>query len=263
MLHIDQYAYLSRLRGEDPSLKVLFTSATMGICLWADSVIISLLVIIIMASATVFVGGISGRFYGKLLLIPLSFLVVGVLTIAVDVSRQPAGFLCAINFAERFVGITVPGILRAVRLFCQAFGCISCLYFLSLTTPLVDLLAVLRKLRVPKLIVELMGLVYRFIFILLDMADAIYTAQASRLGYATVRSGYRSLSALASMLFIRSYKQAQDLYAALESRGYDGELRVVEPNYTAALEKCAVVVFCECLLIACAVIVHRCGGSGW
>jgi cobalt/nickel transport system permease protein len=81
---------------------------------------------------------------------------------------------------------------------------------------------------VPKLIVELMGLIYRSIFVLLETADTMFTAQNSRLGYSDLKSGYRSLAALASTLFIRAYKKSDQLYIALESRGYDGEINVLE-----------------------------------
>ena len=36
MIYIDKYAYISKLSGEDPALKFLFSSATLGVCLWAD-----------------------------------------------------------------------------------------------------------------------------------------------------------------------------------------------------------------------------------
>ena len=45
-----------------------------------------------------------------------------------------------------------------------------------------DILEVLRKMRLPALLIELMMLIYRFIFLLLETASAIMTAQESRLG---------------------------------------------------------------------------------
>ena len=109
--------------------------------------------------------------------------------------------------------------------------------------------------------VELMGLVYRFIFVLMDIADAMYTAQSSRLGYTNVASGYRSLSGIASSLFIRSYKRAHDLYSALEARGYDGEINVLEQHYRPVPWKYAAVIFYECALVAAAVMLHHYRGA--
>jgi cobalt/nickel transport system permease protein len=79
--------------------------------------------------------------------------------------------------------------------------------------------------------VELMSLIYRFIFVLLETADTMFTAQSSRLGYVDLKTSYRSLGALVSTLFVRAYKRSTDLYTSLESRGYDGDLNVLEEPF--------------------------------
>ena len=56
----------------------------------------------------------------------------------------------------------------------------------------------------------------------------MFISQNSRLGYRDIKTSYKSLGALASTLFIRSFKRANDLYTALEARGYNGELKVLE-----------------------------------
>jgi cobalt/nickel transport system permease protein len=261
MIYIDKYAYISKLREEDPALKCLFAVATLGVCLWADSILMSLFIVSFMGWAAIRKGGIPPFFYGKLMLVPMSFLVLGVLTIAVNIAAKPEGFLLSFTVSGVTVGLSVTGLQKAVSLFFKSLGSVSCLYFLSLTTPMVELLPVLRKLKVPKLMVELMGLVYRFIFVLMDIADAMYTAQSSRLGYTNVASGYRSLSGIASSLFIRSYKRAHDLYSALEARGYDGEINVLEQHYRPVPWKYAAVIFYECALVAAAVMLHHYRGA--
>jgi cobalt/nickel transport system permease protein len=261
MICIDKYAYISKLRGEDPALKCLFAVATLGVCLWADSMAISLFIIAFMGWAVIRKGGIPLLFYGKLLLVPLSFLVLGVLTIAVSVAAGPQEFMLSFTVSGVTVGLSVAGLQKAASLFFKALGSVSCLYFLSLTTPMVELLSVLRKLKVPKLMVELMGLVYRLIFILMDMAETMYTAQSARLGYATIESGYRSLSGLASSLFIRSYKRAHDLHSALEARGYNGQINVLEQDHHPVPWKYAAVIFYECVLAAAAVMLHHYRGT--
>lgn len=262
MIYIDKYAYISKLSGEDPALKFLFSSATLGVCLWADSIPISLFIVACMAWASVRKGGLPFRFYCKLMLLPMSFLIMGVLTIAVQVSARPEEFLLSYRLRGITVGATGIGLQTAAGLFFKALGAVSCLYFLSLTTPMIEMLSVLRKLKVPRLMVELMGLVYRFIFLLMDMADGMYTAQASRLGYTTLSASYRSLAGMASSLFIRSYKRTQDLYAALESRGYDGEIHVLERRYDVSPWKYAAVIAWVCTLITAAMVLdHSMGGA--
>lgn len=227
MINIDKYAYSSKLRKVDPMEKFIFAVLTLAVCLWADISVISIAVFCIMTLVTVVAGGIPPRFFMKLLMVPMSFLVIGVFTIAVNISTDSSIFMIFIPISDLWIGISRIGLYKAGNLFFKALGTISCLYFLSLTTNIVDLLAVFRKLNVPSLMIEMMSLTYRFIFVLLDTAHTMLIAQNSRLGYENPKTGYRSLGLLASTLFIRAYKRSNDIFTALEARGYNGELNVV------------------------------------
>ena len=97
---------------------------------------------------------------------------------------------------------------------------ISCLYFLTLTTPVQTILQVLRKLKVPQLLIEITEITYRFIFVFLETALKIYQAQNSRLGYRTFRLWLHSLGLLISSLFMTVFQRAKELTIAMDSRGY-------------------------------------------
>ena len=165
------------------------------------------------------------------MVLPMAFLLIGVATVAISSSSSSQNFLASVNFGNVWIGVSTLGMVTALKLFFKSLGAVSCLYFLSLSTPMVSLLSALRLLGVPKLLLELMSLIYRFIFVLLETADTIFTAQNSRLGYSRLSSGYRSLGVLIASLFIRAYKRSDELYTALESRGYDGELNVLDEHY--------------------------------
>ena len=231
MFNIDKYAYASKLKKIDPMGKFLFSIITLGVCLWANNLIISIAVLFIMGYSTIKIGGTPIKVFLKLMLIPMAFLIIGVLTITINYSDSRNIFLFSLHIMNGFIGVSRVGMYKAVELFFKVLGSVSCLYFLSLNTPMVDILAVLSRFKVPKLMIEMMGLVYRFIFILLDTADTMFVAQNSRLGYRDLKRGYKSLGYLASTLFIRSFKRANDLYTSLESRGYDGELNVLLEPY--------------------------------
>ncbi len=230
MINIDTFAYNSKLKDRDPMEKLLFTFVTLSVCLWANSIIISLTVLLIMTWSTIYGGGIPRTVYFKLLLIPMVFLIFGVLAVAIEITPQPYEFLGSISFFNFYLGVSKAGLITATQLFFRALGAVSCLYYLSLNTPMIDVMSALRKLRCPKLLVEMMSLIYRFIFIFITTAETMIIAQSSRLGYSRFMSGYRSLSLLISSIFIRSYQQADKIYTSLESRGYDGELNVLEKS---------------------------------
>lgn len=257
MINIDKYAHISKLKHTAPMKKLVFSMLSLGTCLWADSIIVSILVLLVMGWLTVLKGGIPIGLFIKLMLVPASFLVIGVLTIGISVSVSNDAFLFSLHGFGMYMGVTQASIQKALHLFFKSLGAVSSLYYLSLSTPMVDLLAALGKLKVPKLLTELMGLIYRFIFVLLETTETMFTAQNSRLGYSDLFTSYRSLAALASTLFIRSYKRADDLYTALETRGYDGELNVLEEEYAAKWTEYIPPVMLNVFFIVIALILKR------
>jgi len=252
MFNLDSQAYLSRLREIDPMQKILFALPALAICLWASRPVISLIVLGTMTFGSVQIGKTSMQVFLKLMLVPIAFLLIGTGTIAMEVASAPEKFILSVQVydAGRHVGISEAGLSKAVEVFFKALGAVSCLYFLALSTPMIDLLNALHKLRVPKLLCELMSLIYRFTFLFLETAEIIATAQKARLGNATLKSAYRSFSTLVSRLFVRAYGASEALYVGLESRGYQGELRVVSRKYRTPWQGYAISLLAHILLIA-------------
>lgn len=250
MLLIDHFAYNNRLVKMHPGEKTLFFILTIGICLTLPSLTTSLAITLLMAGVVVFGAGVPWRFYGKLLMVPSSFLIIGVLAVAVSVTREPQQFLWAAHPGSYAVGITKAGLITAGELFFRSLGAVSCLYFLSLTTPMTETVGLLKKLRVPALVVELIALIYRLIFILLGMSGQIYTAQSSRLGYRNLRTGFTALSQLIISMFIKSYKQSQSMYDAMVARCYDGQLHFVEEKRNWSARHVLVIVTVDGILVA-------------
>ena len=113
-----------------------------------------------------------------------------------------------------------------------------------------DILEVLRKLHCPKLLIELMLLIYRFILILLNTASAISVAQECRLGNKDYRTALNSFGKLGSVLMIRAMSRSNRLYDAMEARCYDGSIRVLSetrpPKKKVIL---AIILFDTCLFL--------------
>ncbi|WP_258360578.1 cobalt ECF transporter T component CbiQ [Moorella sulfitireducens (nom. illeg.)] len=231
MFRLDQYAYNNRLQKVHPGEKVAFALVTLLIVLAAPRPLIAALVIVMMAGAATVIAGIPFRFYLKLMLVPFSFLAASATMIALTISHQPQAGLRGVTIWGWTLGVTPEGLYLAARVLLKSLGATACLYFLSLTTPVVDILAVLRRARVPALLLDLITLTYRFIFVLLATVNDTYTAQVSRLGYASLCSSYRSLGQLAASLFIKTYRRSQELFTALTARGYQEELVVLETVY--------------------------------
>ena len=117
----------------------------------------------------------------------------------------------------------------AVYTFMRVLGCLPCLGFLALTTPIAKILNCLRSLKVPKVMIEIALLMYNVIFIFLNEIDTMQKAQNSRLGYHSYFSSFKSLGALTSTIFLRALDKSETLQHSLDSRGYTGELPVYVP----------------------------------
>lgn len=249
MFQIDQYAYSNRLLSVHPGEKFVFAFVTMIICLASYSAATAPAVILLMSGAVILCAGITWRQYLKLMTIPIFFLLIGVSAVAFSVTQQPEGYLFGFSIGSYFAGVNTRDISVAALLFLKSLGVTSCLYFLSLTTPMTEIISVLRRIRVPLLFVELMSLIYRFIFLLMETADNIYISQSSRLGYRTFRTGYRSLGGLVSNLFVRSYHRSQLLFTTMSSRCYTGEIRLLESRRTVSARNIIIITIIDLLLI--------------
>jgi len=98
--------------------------------------------------------------------------------------------------------------------------CLSTMILLSSTTPFSELLLVLRRLRLPDLLITTLALMYRYLFVLADEAERMHRARASRTFVQRRWHGWKSLALLISQLFIRSTERAERIYAAMLARGW-------------------------------------------
>jgi len=258
MLNIDGLAYSNRLRHIHPAEKASFALLTMALCLGFSSVVISSLVILLMGATIIWRAGIPVKTYLKLISLPFSFLLAGILTVAVSFTTggYELAWLGSITVLGVTAGVTSGSLQMAGELFFKSLGAVSCMYFLSLTTPIVELAFLMRKLRLPSLFIELTELVYRFIFVLAETANDIYTSQSSRWGYASMRNSVRSLGRLTATLLVRALHRSRMLFTALSARGYTGQLNVLVPEYTVSVTNVILIAAIELILLITALLLE-------
>jgi cobalt/nickel transport system permease protein len=220
---IDYCAYRSKIKNWNSSYKVFVAFFTLCLVLCLDNICVSLFVFASMSCVTLFAGRTPYKIYFKLLCVPFTFIVLSGLSIMLQFSRTPVSeWGISLHFA--YVYVTKSGIVRAVSIFFKAMACVSALYMMSLSTPVSEFVSVLSACRIPKIITELMNLIYRYIFILIEISNTMLTAVKARLGYKDFFTACKSFSAVAGNLFVISLKKANAYYDALVSRGYDGKL---------------------------------------
>ena len=234
---IDYFAYASRLSGWNAAFKVAFSVGSLILCIAVDNFFVSLFFIGLMMALIVGRGGLPMRDYLALLGIPVFFMAISGLTIAFQISRTAHGEFCW-DFGLFYLYTSRGSLLYAASLICKAFGAVSAMYFMTLTTPACEIVGVLRRAHAPKLMIELMYLIYRFIFILLDVYGRMREATESRLGYRDFRTSCRSFGGTAGNMLVLSMRKAGTYYDAMLSRCYDGEMRFLEPEKPVCIRQC-------------------------
>lgn len=116
------------------------------------------------------------------------------------------------------------GLAQGILVASRVVGGTALVLTLSLTTPLAELLATARWLRFPPVLVEMAGLVYRYLFLFSEEAGRIQEAQVVRLGHSGWRRRMRSLGTLLGLVLLRSYDRAATVYEAMAVRGYRGTM---------------------------------------
>ncbi|MBO0997613.1 cobalt ECF transporter T component CbiQ [Bacillus sp. SD075] len=235
MLLIDKYAYFNGLKDVHPLEKMVFAITLLLFSLTVRDMAVSLITFTVMSALIIFAAKIPFAYYLKLLLLPAFFILSGTITILFSFTSKftsISNIWWSWKIGNWQIFISDDSIGTVISLISVVFGSISCLYFLTLTTPVTVILSVLRKLKVPVLLVDLIELTYRFIFIFLDTALAIHQSQASRLGYGSLRKGIRSLGLLISSLFLGVLQRSGQLTMAMNARGYQENLSYSEDTYT-------------------------------
>lgn len=222
-LQIDIYAQRSHLSSYNPGGKAAVSVILLVLCICSQHPLPPFLLFLTMSCVTVLIGGLHLHDYLALFSLPAVFLLLSGIALVWDVGVSEDTV-----FSIGWFVITEAGQRTARLVIARALGAVSCLYFLSLSTPMSELLSVLRKIHVPKIIIELAVLIYRYLFVLLSIYSNMNHAAASRLGYDGLRQSLKTTGEIYGNLLSSSLRRAGAYLDAMESRCYDGEICFLE-----------------------------------
>lgn len=244
---LDDYAHSNALKDLNPRLKLALGLGAILFCVSSASPIAPLIVAATMGLITMMLAKIPGRFYIKLQLMPLSFALLS--SIAVALMHGTGDYVIAGEIMGHTLGIRTDGANLALLLISRTIGGMCALFFIALTTPMIEIFAVLRSLRIPSFVIELSMMIYRYIFVFLDQAAMIHNAQVMRLGDAGIKNCLHSFAMLSSILFLRSWEQGERLIVAMDARCYDGKLDLMDQTGNMRPKaSCAVVAYLAAIL---------------
>jgi cobalt/nickel transport system permease protein len=153
------------------------------------------------------------------------------------------------------IAVTEQGVRTAAFLLLRVACSVSLAVILILTTRWGRLLTALRALHVPQVFVLIMGMTYRYIFLLLHTTNDMFLARRSRLVGRVAGHGERMwiANSMGSLLG-KSYHLSDEVYLAMVSRGFRGEARALDPL---RLQPADLVWMISGLLVPAAVIIFR------
>lgn len=121
---------------------------------------------------------------------------------------------------------TREGLLAGIMIGARVIASGGLIIFLGVTTPAHEVFRSLLWMKAPREWVEVALLMYRYIFVLIDTALNMATAQRLRLGYSGFRPSLRSVGSLSGMMILHAGDQALRTGEAMVLRGSDGSLPV-------------------------------------
>lgn len=140
------------------------------------------------------------------------------------------------------------GVLSMLSLMLKGILTVFASYLLIATTTIEKICYAMRLLHIPKIIVTQILLIYRYITVLLTEAKRITQAYALR---APGQKGihFSAWGSLVGQLLLRSMDRADDVYASMCLRGYQGEFVLDEHLAFQAKDAVLLLIWCVIFLV--------------
>jgi cobalt/nickel transport system permease protein len=126
--------------------------------------------------------------------------------------------------------ITRTGLVSVLFLLLRVSTSVSLTLLLILTTPWNTVLSGLSVLRVPDEFILILGMTYRYIYLLLHTANDMFLSRKSRVvGRLDTAEDRRMLAAISGTLLVKSINMSSEVYLAMQSRGFHGKMVTLKP----------------------------------
>lgn len=178
----------------------------------------------------------------RMLAAPLVFIVVAGISTAVTL--DPSGPL---------VSTSVGAVNRAGEVVVRAIAATAAMMLFASTTPMTDIADSLRRIRVPSACVDVITVMYRMTFLLLESIAVVYKSQTARLGYSSPSRAVRSAGLLTASALVRAWQRAHALERGMAGRSLGMPLaRPEKPSVSAGFVLAAATT--NLVLVAVAVL---------
>lgn len=131
---------------------------------------------------------------------------------------------------------SIEGLERFISIALKSWLSVQAAILLASSTHFPELLQAMRAVGIPRLLVAMFGLMWRYLFVLVDEALRLMRARSARSGASSDSSKRvggsvvwraRVAGGMAGNLFLRGIERSDRIYVSMLSRGYNGEVRTL------------------------------------
>lgn len=224
MIHIDAIAYQSKWSEKYIIERVSLLLSWLLVMLVLNNTAIFIFSGILSILLTLNLSRLKLTQYVKIVSIPLGFIIFTcVVLLPVTSSTSFYNALVSVKIGSLWIGITDGSFHTALATFIRASASVCLLMCLSLTIPLQGIIIWMNWIHVPHAFAELFILTYRFIFVLIGIASELIVSQELRFGFIGIANSTKSITHIASALFIKALSRLEDLEASMELRFFNDE----------------------------------------
>lgn len=128
------------------------------------------------------------------------------------------------------LAITRTGLTTGLFLLLRVSDSLSLTLLMILTTPWNTVLSALSVLRIPEVFILILGMTYRYIYLLLHTANDMFLSRKSRLvGRLPGNEERQMMAAITGTLLSKSLNLSSEVYLAMQSRGFRGSMKTLKP----------------------------------
>lgn len=147
--------------------------------------------------------------------------------------------------------ITATGARSALLLLTRTEAAVTLSTLLVLTTPWMHLLKALRTLAVPVEVIAMLAMTHRYVVLLVETANAMFESRQSRMvGRLSGAEQRRLMINTGGVLMSKTLALGNDVFLAMQSRGFRGEVRLVEEFRLRAADAVALTAFAAVIAVA-------------
>ena len=221
-IQMDALAYSSRMLNWAPLGKLLLVIVVLIANVMTDSVVTAFAVLaiglVLMAYSTnMRIPFMLAVAIGEAILILI--VACGIISINGDPS-EPC--IWRADFLWLDLYMTADSFNQAWLVMIRAVAGITVMMAFATSTPIPHLAQALRQIRIPDEICEIVVLIYRYAFLLLERMDTMWSAANSRLGFTGFKRSMRTIASIAVGIFTSSMNLADKAQVSLDCRGYRG-----------------------------------------